>query len=160
MAERDVAGILEGGPFTEAGKRGVHLDAAETEERLCFFARREDAVLPALGGAAADHALGGSQHVGVVSTAQPAVSHDGQHGDAPRSVGDSDDAPGGVPGIGSRFGQHLGDAAQIRGRPGDAPLCPHDLGGGDELHGARDLLRGLHALDAPPNDAFLTARHG
>ena len=38
-------------------------------------------------------------------------------------------------------------------------LGAHDLRRGDELHGARDLLRRLDAADPPPEDPFLAAGH-
>src|SRR5205085_10811993 len=60
---------------------------------------------------------------------------------------------------GRQLTDHLGDLLAV-GTGGRHPLLGlDDAGGRDELHGARDLLGGLDALDAPAEDPFLAARH-
>ena len=54
---------------------------------------------------------------------------------------------------------HLGDLLAVGHGRVDALLGLHDARAGDELHGARDLLRGLHRTDAVPQDAFLASGH-
>src|SRR3954454_10606286 len=54
----------------------------------------------------------------------------------------------------------LGDLLAVRPRRRDPLLGLDDAAGRDQLHGPRDLLRGLDAADPPAELALLAASHG
>ncbi len=149
-----------GGPLGEPSERRLSVVPAEAEVGLRLAADEHEPVTLALLHGALHFTLGGAQHRRVVATAQAAV------GDQHEVALLADLRPGLEEraldlGAGRRRDvlHDLGDLVAV-GNSGPHPfLGASDAAGGDELHGARDLLGRLHRLDAAPEDALLTTSH-
>src|SRR5487761_2593170 len=157
---RDLARVGEGGAVGDADEALLDLHAAEAEEGGGLLAHRVEAHGDALFAQGPHQALTGAQDRRVVGPRQSPVAGDHEHQGSPDALGRVQQPTRG--GRVARGGLE-DDAAHAlaKGPVGDdARLGPGDLGGGDELHRLGDLARGLHRLDAPSQDPFLSSRHG
>ena len=127
------------------------LVAAEAEVALGLATDGDDRVVLAGEHVGLDLALGGALDAGVVAAAQAAVGADDDVGSRlrtssrPASIGELRRAASG-----GEVLDHLGDLLAVRHGGGDALLGLDDPRRGDQLHGARDLLRRLDAYESVP----------
>jgi hypothetical protein len=154
-----LAGVLVGRRVAHVGEGGVDPVAPEAEVALRLLADEDQRVVDAVGPPVLHLALGGADHRGVVRPGQPPVGGDDDVGDLADGLRRPQQ---GVVAPGPGLGEVLDDGRDLLGvgaGSSGALLGLDHPGGGDQLHRPGDLLRRLDALDAPPKDPLLPARH-
>ncbi len=155
----DRLGIGVGGVVAEPAEAVGDLVATEAEVALSLAADGDHRIVAALQYVGLDLALGSPLHTGVVAAAQSTVGGDHHIGGGlyllPRSQQGR---------LGRATGRRqvlddLGDLIAVGHGGGDPLLGLDDSRCRDEFHGARDLLRGLDATNAPTKNALLTSGH-
>src|SRR5262249_54368242 len=144
----DLAGVLVRRVVAEPTEAGGALVAAEAEVALGLATDGHECVTAAGEHVGLDLALGGALHVGVVATAQTTVGGDHDVADLLDLVATLQQRRTGATARSRQVLHHGGDLFAVGHGGLHALLGLHDAGRSDQLHGARDLLRGLDAANA------------
>ncbi len=152
------AGISVGGRVGHPEEGPFDLIAAEPEVALRLLAHGVQPHLLALP-AVLDHGgLRQADHIGVVGPGQPPVGADHQHPHRLHRTPLQEQVAGASRGP-PHVADHLGELLHVGLRLLHPLLGFHDTAGSDQLHGAGDLLGGLHRSDATPDLAELCRGH-
>ena len=145
-ASADFLGVAEFDVERDVQEFADEIVVALAEDVAAFAAYGED--LDFLRGVITEEMQGVADDIGVEGTSQAAIA--GEQDDENFLLGAAleERMSGGIFHAGYRGAQDAENFAGVRARGGDAFLRFAEAGGGDEFHGAGDLLRVFHAADA------------